>query len=168
MTLTAHPDTEQAANGAAVSAPPHTLDKYISFELAGCAYCVKASAVSEVVTPIAVTELPDSPEWLRGLAAHRGEVVAVVDPAAINAEARPEPAGAKSKLLIFRPLPEGTRFALPVDAIRELFSANASDFTPSPARSPVQPAEIIREGSTIILLDHAAVFERFYEEQPVS
>ncbi len=58
---------------------PHK--ELLIFEVAGSFFSVPLDYVEEVVPATAVTEIPNSPSFLLGLAAIRGKVVSVIDAA---------------------------------------------------------------------------------------
>jgi purine-binding chemotaxis protein CheW len=53
--------------------------KFISFIFGASAYAVDSQTVSEVVRDLLPTKLPNTPEWLLGIANLRSEIVTVVD-----------------------------------------------------------------------------------------
>lgn len=129
--------------------PESGHEKFISFELGQLLCCVAAGAVAEVVHPAAVVALPNSPSWLLGLAAYRGEPVAVIDPATI---ARPSSENrTKAKVIVFRARPNEMRFALPIDSLQEMITAPAGETRPSPDR--------LYDGRPVTFLDHERLLE---------
>ena len=85
--------------------PPVSVVQYLTFFTAGEEYAVNIGKVKEIVKYEAVTTVPNTPAWIRGVTNLRGTVVPVVDlaaapvpPAFGSAELLPEHAAA-------RPLP---------------------------------------------------------------
>ena len=133
---------------AAEEGPEFGVEKFISFELGGNLCCVAASGVEEVVHPMPVAALPNSPGWLLGLGSHRGEPVAVIDPAVI---ARPSGTDrSKAKMLVFRPRSNETQFALPIDLLHEMILLRAGE---------QRPAEIVHDGRRVIFIEHERLFD---------
>jgi chemotaxis signal transduction protein len=123
-------------------------EKFISFELGGRLCCVPACGVAEVVQPMAVAPLPNSPSWLLGLAAHRGEPVAVIDPTII-AKSAGEDRG-KAKTIVFRERPNEIRFALQIDSLYEMILAPAAEN---------RRQEYLHNGRPVVFIDHERLFE---------
>ena len=65
---------------AASEAPvPSAGRKFIAFVAGGTTYAIDSQMVSEVMRDLYPTELPNTPEWLLGIANLRSEIVTVVD-----------------------------------------------------------------------------------------
>jgi len=76
------PDVREAAQrGLSVSdAPlPSSGRKFIAFVAGGTTYAIDSQMVSEVLRDLYPTELPNTPDWLLGIANLRSEIVTVVD-----------------------------------------------------------------------------------------
>ncbi len=131
------------------------VEKFVSFELGGELCCVAASGVAEVVQPISTSAIPNSPAWLLGLAAHRGEPVAVIDPRII-AEPAFERSG-KAKVLVFKNRPDEAQFALPVDSLHEMISVPAAEVVQAAADG--LPIEIDLNGDPVRFIDHQRLFD---------
>jgi purine-binding chemotaxis protein CheW len=54
-------------------------DKYLTFRIAGEEYGVEIACVIEIVTAQKITEVPDMPDYLKGVINLRGRVVPVID-----------------------------------------------------------------------------------------
>lgn len=54
-------------------------EKFIVFVLDDELFAVSSKQVAEVAQPLAVTLLPNAPEWLLGIANLRGEIISVAD-----------------------------------------------------------------------------------------
>ncbi len=143
-------ETDLGGVTAAGERPESGVEKFISFELGGNLWCVPANCVAEVVHPIAVAALPNSPEWLLGLGAHRGEPVAVIDPAVVAASSAAD--RSKAKLLIFRSRPNETQFALPIDLLHEMILLPAGE---------QRSGEILHNGRRVTFIEHELLFESF-------
>lgn len=125
-------------------------EKFISFELGGRLCCVAAGGVAEVIQPMPVSPVPNSPGWLLGLIAHRGDPVAVIDPAIIEKPAV-ENRG-KAKVIIFRPRPNENQFALPIDSLHEVILA--------PAKKD-RPEQFFYKGLPVSFIEHHQLFDSF-------
>ncbi len=58
---------------------PVSTAQYLTFLTAGEEYAIKIGKVSEIVEYEAVTTVPNTPIWIRGVTNLRGRVVPVVD-----------------------------------------------------------------------------------------
>jgi chemotaxis signal transduction protein len=135
---------------AAGEQPGSGVEKFISFELGGGLCCVAAYGVAEVVQPMPVAPLPNAPHWLLGMAAYRGEPVAVIDPGIV---AKPTREGrGKAKIIVFRPRPNETQFALPIDSLHEMIITSAEE---------IQTQEYVHKEQPVRFIDHARLFEGF-------
>jgi chemotaxis signal transduction protein len=130
--------------------PESGAEKFISFEIGGELCCVAASGVAEVVHPIEVAKLPNSPNWLLGLGAYRGEPVAVIDPRIIAHPAADS--RSKAKVIVFRTRPNETQFALPIDRLHEMIIAPTSE---------TRPHEYMHNGQSVRFIEHERLFEGF-------
>lgn len=54
-------------------------DRYLTFELAGQAYGLEILHLNEIVGVQAITELPESPEYIKGVINLRGKLIQVTD-----------------------------------------------------------------------------------------
>jgi chemotaxis signal transduction protein len=134
--------------------PGSGVDKFISFELGGGLCCVAASGVAEVAQPMPVAPLPNGPHWLLGLAAYRGEPVAVIDPGII---AKPTAEGrGKAKVIVFRPRPNETQFALPIDSLHEMIITSVAE---------IKTQEYLHKEEPVRFIDHERLFEGFDGER---
>lgn len=130
--------------------PEYGTEKFISFELGGRLCCVAASGVAEVIQPMPVSPLPNAPDWLLGLIAHRGDPVAVID-SSIIAKPALENRG-KAKVIIFRPRPGENQFALPIDSLHEVVLAPAKEN---------RPREFFHKGVPLAFIEHNQLFDSF-------
>lgn len=141
---------DHAADMAGEERPESGAEKFISFELGGRRCCVAAGSVAEVVQPMPVAPLPNSPDWLLGLIANRGEPVAVIDPSVISKS--PGENRSKAKVIIFRPRPSETLFALPIDSLEEVILAPAKED---------RPADFLYKGLPVTFIEHEQLLESF-------
>lgn len=148
----------QASGSTPSSAAGAATEKFISFELRGQRCCVPASAVAEVVHVLQTAALPDPPEWLIGLAAYRGEPVAVIDPSVLAAGPARSVPGRRAKTIIFRKQPDASalQYALPIDSLQEMILAETGKFPPA-GNLPVQDLDL--GGGRVRLIDPALLFQ---------
>lgn len=126
-------------------------EKFILFEIGEELFCVAAEAVQEVVHPIKPAAVPLGPSWLLGLAAFKGEPVALIDPVTVAGPFRPQP-NCKPKTIVFRTLPSQTQFALQVDSLREMIVAD---------RASIRSGEFVHDARRIRLIEHDQLFKSF-------
>ena len=151
-------DVNTQAIPAAGSPTGAKAEKLISFELRGHRCCVNASAVAEVVHSLQAAALPDQPSWLVGLAAYRGEPVAVIDPSVLAAGPVPAAPGRRSKTIIFRNQTDtdALRYALPIDSLQEMIVIEPGRL-PSTGDLPV--ADLDLSGVRHKLVDPGLLFQ---------
>lgn len=151
-------DPSPQAADAKGSRPGATAEKLISFELRGQRCCVAASAVAEVVHEMTTAALPDPPQWLAGLAAYRGEPVAVIDPSAIIAGPAPSLYVRRPKTIIFRKQPDtaALQYALPIDSLGEMIPAETQKL-PAPGILHIHDLDL--GGGQIRFIDPALLFK---------
>lgn len=79
--------------------PAAVGEKFLVFSIGDELFAVSSNQIAEATASLAVTALPNSPEWLLGLANLRGEIVSVVDlPKALRR--RNSAAAPKSKFIV--------------------------------------------------------------------
>ncbi len=141
---------------------PHGTERFIGFQLGGESFYAAAVGVLQVVQPMQVAALPNSPSWLLGLAAHRGEIVAVLDPRLFRSDIGSADTGRMSKTLIFHPAEQNLSYALPIDRLDEVVA-----LPPHQSSSKVGPSngdlyyEIVVDGRTMRVVDHVNLFRNF-------
>src|SRR5687768_1405330 len=96
-------------------------EKFVAFLLGSDIYCISSNAVLEVVHPLPVSSLPNAPSSVRGIAAFRGDVVAVINIQEMLGLGETN-ADNKAKLIILRANPKDTQFGIPVDSMYELIA----------------------------------------------
>ena len=141
---------------------PHGTERFIGFQLGDESFYVAAAGVLQVVQPLQVAALPNSPSWLLGLAAHRGEIVAVLDPRILRSNIGSASPGWMSKTLIFHPAEQNLSYALPIDRLDEVVAL-------PPRQSPSKFGlgnenlfyEIVVDRRTMRVLDHVNLFRNF-------
>ena len=143
---------EQAADG--------NREKFVAFYLGKSIYCISAKAVLEVVHPLPVTPLPNTPASISGIAAFRGEVVAVINIKRLL-ELDESNANGKAKLVILRSNAKDTQFAIPVDSMHELISISPDAVIAGPnAASDGMICSVEHEGGFLKLIETDILFAR--------
>ncbi len=143
-------ESEIAETPFPVSAPG---EKFITFELGDRLFCVPASTVHEVVHSLATAAVPLAPSWLLGLGAFKGEPVALIDSSTVAGQFRPLH-NAKTKTIVFHSLANHTKFALPIDSLREIITVDAS---------LLRSGEYVHEGRHLTLVEHDRLINSFQE-----
>ncbi len=141
---------------------PHltNCEKFVAFFLGNCIYCVSSKAVAEVVHPLPISPLPTAPSSITGLAAIRGEVVAVTNLKKILG-LEDSPANGKAKLIILRSNAKNTQFAIPVDSMHELISVVPDAITSDPGSMPDGITKLVKHDNDVFkIIDTTVLFER--------
>ena len=105
-------------------------EKFLVFQLDDELFAVSAGQVTEVLRPIHVTPLPNSPAWLYGIANLRGEIISVLNLSKI-CNKKSLNASPKSKLVIMKPKNSGSSIAFPVDRLSEIITLTKEDIQPA-------------------------------------
>ena len=133
-------------------------EKFVAFLLGSDIFCVPSKAVLEVVHPLPISSLPNAPSSIFGIAAFRGEVVAVVNITEMLGRGESN-AGNKSKLVILRANPKDTQFAIPVDSMYELIAVPPEAMVAHPNIPNALSGRVEHEGSVFNMIDTDALFE---------
>jgi purine-binding chemotaxis protein CheW len=115
-----------------MSATKHRPDpqkSLVGFTIGAVAYAVPIAAVREIVNPSPLTALPHAPAAVAGVAAHRGEVVAVIDLRA-RFGLPPTQDARRSKWILVEV--EGRIVGMVVDQVTEVFGTGGTDLRPAP------------------------------------
>ena len=111
------------------------FERFVTFYIGEMLFGVPADEVAEVVHPFRVTPLPNMPANLVGIAAVRGEVVAVLDlKRAIGAQAGA--ANVKAKLIVLNQKGSKMQMAFPVDKMHEIVLLAEKDISPTRGGTP--------------------------------
>ena len=135
------------------------LEKFVAFFIGTGIFCILSSVVHEVVHPLPIAPLPNAPSSILGIAAYRGDAVAVIN---IQAVLRVEPAAEKrkAKLVVLRAEAKDTQFAIPVDSMHELISAPFDSAYPDPASPVAGLTKLLHHSNSVFkLIDHVTLFE---------
>lgn len=106
------------------------LRDYVAFAANGENYCVKIDIVREIRRWTSATQLPRSPDFVRGVINLRGAVVPVIDFSARLGKGATDP-GERHSIVIVEV--GGGLFGLLVDAVSDILSAAEGDLRPPPS-----------------------------------
>lgn len=130
-------------------------EKFVVFFLDDEIFAVSARQVAEVVRPLPFTPLPNSPEWLHGIANLRGAIISVFNLSKLFKK-RIAPASLKSRLIVLKPTEFAASIAFLVDRLSEMITLTEKD---------IRPAEDFRffgkavyETSSVNILDTEKLF----------
>ena len=132
-----------------------TTYRFVSFYLDDKHYALPARAVAEVTGHITPTPLPDGPEPLSGIAPHRGDILAIVNPGVPARSGDPS----KRKAVVLRPI--GDKVELPiafnVDRIGEMLQIRAADLRHSSTDDPLGEFEASVNGQPVLVVDPSRI-----------
>jgi purine-binding chemotaxis protein CheW len=130
-------------------------EKFVVFFLDDELFAVSANQVTEVVRPLSMTTLPNSPAWLYGIANLRGEIISVLNLSKIYGK-NALPISSKSKVIVLKPKNSASPVAFAVDRLSEIITLTTED---------IQPAEdfrffgkAIHDTNSVNLLDTEKLF----------
>jgi purine-binding chemotaxis protein CheW len=105
-------------------------EKFVVFFLADELFAVSAAKIAEIVRPLEFTPLPNSPDWLHGIANLRGAIVSVLNLSKICGK-QSAPDSTKSKLIVLKAKNSASPLAFPVDRLSEIITLHKKDVTPT-------------------------------------
>lgn len=111
-------------------------DKFVVFHLEDKLYGINTKSIAEVAANLPVTPLPNSPDWLLGLANLRGDIISVIDLRKLWRKTSQTPL--KTRLIVFPSTKNDPSIAFLVDKLSEIVTLSprdinfsAADFTSS-------------------------------------
>src|SRR5436305_6364683 len=109
------------------------LQQYLTFIIAGEEYAVNLLRVKEIIEYDVITEIPKTPEWVRGVINLRGNVVPVID-LAVKFRLAPSVAGKLTCIVITEVQSEGepTVMGIMADSVRQVIDLNLNDIESPP------------------------------------
>jgi len=115
------------------SSTDRNVQQYLTFMIAGEEYAVSLLKVREIIEYDTVTEVPRTPEWIRGVINLRGSVVPVID-LAVKLRQAPSVAGKLTCIVITEVECEGeaTVMGIMADSVRQVIDLNPQDVEPPP------------------------------------
>ena len=105
-------------------------EKFVVFFLGDELYAVEAARVAEIVRPLDFTPLPNSPDWLYGIANLRGEIISVLNLSKICGKTGAHDSS-KSKLIVLKTRAAASSVAFPVDRLSEIVTLCAEQIEPA-------------------------------------
>lgn len=116
-------------------------------------YAVSSTNVVEALSSLPLTILPNAPEWLLGIANLRGEVVSVLDLAAILRKDSPKTTP-KTKFIVLRSQIFESGAAFPADKINEIVTISSAEIQCGANKhSPHIYGQVAFKSQTLHLLD---------------
>lgn len=121
---------QQAAHqsGATVVATNTRAGKYLTFFLSGEEYGIEILKVSEIIGMQAITRVPRTPEFVRGVINLRGKVIPITD---LRVKFGMEPASAGESCIIVVQLCD-VQTGIVVDRVSEVIALSEQDIVDSP------------------------------------
>ncbi len=109
------------------------VQQHLTFTIGGEEYAVSLLKVKEIIEYDTVTEVPKTPEWIRGVINLRGSVVPVID-LAVKFRQAPTVAGKLTCIVITEVESEGgaTVMGILADAVRQVIDLKVQDIEPPP------------------------------------
>jgi chemotaxis signal transduction protein len=105
-------------------------EKFVVFFLDDELFAVSAERIAEIVRPLDFTPLPNSPEWLCGIANLRGAIVSVLNLSKICNKNSGASDSSKSKLIVLKTKNSASPAAFPIDRLSEIMTFSKKDITP--------------------------------------
>lgn len=138
-------------------------EKFVAFYLGNSIFWIPSSMVLEVVHPLPIAELPNAPSSILGIAAFKGDVVAVVNiKKALGLAA--STANGKAKLIILRANAKETQIAIPVDSMHELIAVLPEAVTSDPNAASGGLTKLVEHEGTVFRMIVASVLLKELEQ----
>ncbi len=106
--------------------PKSNGEKYLVFFLGEEPHAVSTRRVAEVSPPLAVTALPNAPEWLLGIANLRNEIILVVSLPTLLKKQYPAHSP-KSKIVVLQSSDSAPRVAFTADRLSEIINVRGDE-----------------------------------------
>lgn len=138
--------------------------KYLSFRIGGEVYGIEIRHVTEIVGIQKITEVPDMPQYMKGVINLRGNVIPVVD---VRLRFHMQPREYDDRTCVIVVNINDASIGLVVDAVKEVISILPDQISPAPSVSKGEVTRYIKgigrfDGEVIILL---AIDELLYKNQ---
>lgn len=128
-------------------------EKYLVFFLGEELFAVASKAVAEAAASLAVTKLPNAPEWLMGIANIRGEVVSVINLPAILQKENLTPA-VRPKFIVLRSQVFESGAAFAANRISEIVALPDGEIQPNTdEKSPHLFGKAVHKTQTLNLIN---------------
>lgn len=124
----------QITNEETSRATEQAVQQYLTFMIGGEEYAVSLLKVKEIIEYDVVTEIPKTPQWVRGVINLRGNVVPVID-LAVKFRLAPSVAGKLTCIVITEVECEGEAAVMGVmaDAVRQVVDLKPEDIEVAPS-----------------------------------
>ncbi len=124
----------QVTNEETNRATEQAVQQYLTFMIGGEEYAVSLLKVKEIIEYDVVTEIPKTPQWVRGVINLRGNVVPVID-LAVKFRLAPSVAGKLTCIVITEVECEGeaTVMGVMADAVRQVIDLKPEDIEVPPS-----------------------------------
>ncbi len=106
-------------------------EKFVIFYFHEQPFAIASRLIAEFSRPLAVAPLPNSPEWLAGIANLRGEIVSVLDLAKMLKKSSGE-FSARSKFVVLHTSDAEAAIAFHVDRLGEIIFINEQEIEKTP------------------------------------
>jgi len=138
--------------------------KYLSFRIGGEVYGIEIRHVTEIVGIQKITEVPDMPQYMKGVINLRGNVIPVVD---VRLRFHMQPRDYDDSTCVIVVNINDASIGLVVDSVKEVISILPDQISPAPSVSKGEVTRYIKgigrfDGEVIILL---AIDELLYNNQ---
>lgn len=129
-------------------------NRFLTFEVGNEIYGIEILYVTEIVSMQKVTEVPDVPDYIKGVINLRGQVIPVID---VRARFKLEPKEYDDRTCAIVVNVDSAVIGLIVDAVDEVMNIPEENISPPPSISESQSCQFINgmgrtDGSVIILL----------------
>lgn len=113
------------------------MNQYLTFYVAGEEYAVTILKVTEIIECVALTHVPGTPSWIRGVLNLRGAVVPVVD-LAVKFGLAPTEVTRRTCVVMIELEHEGDRLVLGVmaDSVHQVVELGPDQIQPPPSFGP--------------------------------
>lgn len=136
------------------------MNQYLTFYVAGEEYAVTVLKVTEIIECVALTYVPSTPPWIRGVLNLRGAVVPVVD-LAVKFGLPPTALTLRTCVVMVELQHEGERLVLGVmaDSVHQVVELGPEQILPPPSFGPKVRVDCIQgmgdngNGAFVVLLD---------------
>ncbi|HNW09727.1 MAG TPA: chemotaxis protein CheW [Candidatus Rifleibacterium sp.] len=138
--------------------------KYLSFRIGGEVYGIEIRHVTEIVGIQKITEVPDMPQYMKGVINLRGNVIPVVD---VRLRFHMQPRDYDDRTCVIVVNINDASIGLVVDSVKEVISILPDQISPAPSVSKGEVTRYIKgigrfDGEVIILL---AIDKLLYNNQ---
>ena len=128
-------------------------EKFVVFFLNAEIYAVSSKQVVEIIQPLAITPLPNIPEWLLGITNFRNEIVSVIDLRKFW-QKKESPFSSKSKLVVLGSENGESRIAFTIEKFSEIVALPDEDIRPVDEEGfPYIYGEVKHNSDTLRLVD---------------